>query len=733
MRNEDIRSKSFTLKELFHEVSYEIDYYQRDYAWGEDEVRILLRDLCGSFTEWSRNAEFRRRPRNAPQYFLGPFVYYEQRRGRRFLVDGQQRFVTLHLIFMHLRALMKDLNEDHSVYRLNQVVIKDDRSFSMGIPDHEPVLRAISEGHDYEPGYGDSLSRRNLWARSQQIEPFLRDALESVQYEPFIDWLLDRVALVGIQATSRDNGFRMFETMNDRGARLTAIDLLKSYLLSNAGADEERLNDRWRRMLSELTLDREGTGAPTRFVKAILRARYADPDNRGDRDQIEGNLNTWVRRNHSALGLSTPADYLRFVGDLVDTAKLFRTFLAASRELNSGFETIFFNERNGLGDQMVAILAALNSTDTATAANEKARQIADFIDRWYVMRVLQDLPVQPPDIDDLVYGTLVPALRKCHNASDVTSTLREMPVPGEVSILDATTYGLRGNNAHHVRYVLARVTAYVEQSVGRACDILDFLNGEKFHIEHLWPTHHRLVIEEIPDPVVFRTRRNQLGALGLLPARENSSLNDMPFREKIKTYARFNTLLGILGPGFNTRNTPLRDFVRNNELGGLLHSFGDRTPMTEIVETRQELILRLCAMIWDPNGQPHAAASRPPHRPRGGVPEPKPARHKAKRRTDVARMLNAGVLEAGARIVLTYKGVEHWATIDQDGGIILNATGGTPYNKVDDAGSAVRGTRCRGMVEWHAVREDGTRISLSDLRAQAIATGRLGRTRPQSR
>jgi hypothetical protein len=39
-----------------------------------------------------------------------------------------------------------------------------------------------------------------------------------------------------------------------------------------------------------------------------------------------------------------------------------------------------------------------------------------------------------------------------------------------------------------------------------------------FHIEHLWANHPGRVTDEITDPVVFRTLRNQLGDLGLLGA-----------------------------------------------------------------------------------------------------------------------------------------------------------------------------------------------------------------------
>lgn len=43
----------------------------------------------------------------AGQYFLGPFVYYEQSGDIRSLVDGQQRFTTLHLIFMWVSGLLR--------------------------------------------------------------------------------------------------------------------------------------------------------------------------------------------------------------------------------------------------------------------------------------------------------------------------------------------------------------------------------------------------------------------------------------------------------------------------------------------------------------------------------------------------------------------------------------------------------------------------------------------------
>ncbi|MEW2134216.1 DUF262 domain-containing protein [Streptomyces sp. NPDC005435] len=735
MGADEIRSQGFNLNELFRDVTYEIDYYQRDYTWGEEEVRTLLRDLCDSFRSWSGDVAYRRRPHTAPEYFLGPFVYHEPEKGRRFLVDGQQRFVTLHLLFLQLRLWAKEVEDSHTLDQLNRVITPDGKHFSVGITDHDPVLRAISEGRKYETGAGDSLSRRNLWARSRQLESQLVEELDAEELHHFTEWLLKRVVLVGIRAAGRDHGYRMFETMNDRGARLTAVDLLKSHLLSNVGAGEEQLNTQWQEMLRELSTDRDDPQAASRFIKAYLLARCAREGDADDRRQITTNLNVWVRHNATHLGLITgrPDRFLEFVQDLLDSARLYRPFLAATRTLKKDgdrLETVFFNERNGLGAQSVAVLAAIDPCDQPTAAKDKARLVAAYIDRWYALRILQDLPVQSADADSLIHTELVPLLRKCRTVDEVASALAGLVANEGGAIRDAVTLGLRGNNGPQIRYLLARATAYVEDACRRSYEVLDYLDAEKFHIEHLWANHHHRVRPEIPDKVVFRSLRNQLGGLGLLLGRENSSLNDLPLSEKTAVYVRGNILLGIMAPKYDLRNPVLREFIKTHQLDKLLRPFGAGDTMTSVVQTRQDLYLRLFEHIWEPRrlGLP---VTTPPPAPNGTAstaPVRRPQRRTATRgrRTQVAQMIQAQVLKAGTRIVLAYRSAEHWATIDEDGGIILAATGGTPYGRVDEAGAVARGTKtCQGMNEWHVEDETGQRISLRTVRDRAVDAGLL--------
>ena len=76
-----ITGKAFSPETLFHgRTTYAIEYYQREYAWGADEVRTLLTDLV---EEFERTGSARRtRWTSPPEFFLGPFVYADEHNGR---------------------------------------------------------------------------------------------------------------------------------------------------------------------------------------------------------------------------------------------------------------------------------------------------------------------------------------------------------------------------------------------------------------------------------------------------------------------------------------------------------------------------------------------------------------------------------------------------------------------------------------------------------------------------
>lgn len=725
LATKDIDVRPLSLKNLFDKSFYSIDFYQREYVWGEEEVRTLVVDLCEAFNDWVGAREYRRKPDRAPQYFLGPFVYYDdQDRDLRYLVDGQQRFTTLHLVFMSLRNIARQLDERAYDGLLNQVIRgygnRSRPRYRVDIADRSEVLDAIYDDKLYEPSRGDSLSVRNLWQRSQEIEPLLR-SIPPELYTSFVDWVLTRVVMAGIQASDSNNAFRIFESMNDRGARLTPVDLLKSYLLANAGGDEAILNDRWRHMLAELTSVRDDRTAPGQFLKAAFQGQFARLDgDASDIASIDSALNLWVRRNEALLGLVRADRFHALVERLIKLATTYRTFLHASRSLQPGLEEIYYNERNGLGAQMIAILAAVRAEDVLTVAKDKARRIAAFIDRWYVLRTLTEDSVGQRDLMQLI-RTLLPGLRGCRTAEEVSGVLAEQVIRDDPEAVTLENFGLRGTNRNQVKYLLARLTAYAMDGVGRRGAVDEYLDDARpYQIEHLFANKPERHQKEFPDPVAFRSQRNQFGGLVLLPYSENAGLGAMPLDEKVQRYGKENVLVGVLNKDFHLNFKNLREFIKRNQVEQFMRPFGHQTPMAEVISVRRELYLRLSAQIWslESMGIDDIPGYKGPFAVDAGD-KGAPAPAKSRPKTDVARMVAAGVIQSGQRIVMAYKGADHWAEIGVDGRVSLEATG-IRYNKVDDAGCIVRDSKtCNGMLHWYVPQEDGTRVNLRTLRDKA--------------
>ncbi|MFD6335472.1 DUF262 domain-containing protein [Streptomyces niveus] len=731
MENGAIEGNTFDLKSLFGQATYDIEYYQREYAWSAEDVRILVTDLFDAFERVPHDRLQHRH--DADVFFLGPFVYIEQPHHARFLVDGQQRFTTLHLLFLHLYRAASAWEQRDAVSKLDRVITDFGRGtrpqFRIDIEERQEALEALYRDRPYELPAGASLSLRNLHDRSRQIGELLDELLEeSDRCPPFVDWLLSKVVMVGIRAPSRDSGFRIFESMNDRGARLTPVDLVKSFLLSHVRTGEEKLNESWRHMLSELTGVRGDTDAPRKFLKAALLARYAtvSETETADSDNIDLALNIWVRKNSDRIGLRQPDDYHRFVEDLIRLASHHRTFLQASRQPyhHDGLAALFYNEVNGLTNQMALVLASIQPHDTDTEAKRKAALVANFLDRLFVERTLNDEPVQTKDFQPDIHR-LIPQLRTCTTHQDVSQLLSaQLP---DSTFEPITTLGMRGNNKAQVRYLLARLTAHVETEIGNPNLIADYLAQERtWQVEHLYANHPERHTHETPDPATFRAWRARIGVLVLLRRPDNASYNDLPLEVKRLRYAREKGLAAVLAPDYRKNHPALRVFIARHKVEQHFREFG-REPLQKIVEVRGELYRRLCAHIWDPQQlgfqplpPPTRTESTPPVTPWRPI---SPARLRPLR-TDLARMMRSGILAPGTQLHGERRGNRYTAQVDAEGFVLLDSGDRCP--SPDEAGKLVCGTRsCVGMTFWYVTSKDGRPVSLRELRTQAERDGRL--------
>ena len=279
-----IDGRARTVRELLDKSKYTIDFYQREFAWQERQVRELVDDLTGKFLDSYDPDHSRHEVESYGHYFLGSIVISHKRK-KRFIVDGQQRLTTLTLLLIFLHHLQEDRDEQVDVSNLIYSERYGVKSFNLDVPDRTEVMQCLLDGGQMDTaGMGESI--QNIAARYANIADHFPEEVGETALPFFTDWLLENVHLVEIEAYSDEDAYTIFETMNDRGLSLSLPEMLKGYVLANVRREEDQraVNSKWKSHMQ--ALKEVGEEEDVDFFKNWLRARHAEtirPGRKGQR------------------------------------------------------------------------------------------------------------------------------------------------------------------------------------------------------------------------------------------------------------------------------------------------------------------------------------------------------------------------------------------------------------------------------------------------------------------
>ena len=188
--------------------AFYVPAYQRGYRWGRDEVGRLLDDIWAS---------------DGKQYYLQPVVVKAMPDGRWELIDGQQRFTTLYLIFQFM--VDQGLQSAGPGYTLEYETRAGSQAF-LQVPNEEDRESNIDFHHIYcayerIQEWFESRAHRKQWAANKLYE-YLFESVKVIWYEAPPD--LDSIAL--------------FTRLNVGRIPLTDAELVKALVLAKSG--EER-------------------------------------------------------------------------------------------------------------------------------------------------------------------------------------------------------------------------------------------------------------------------------------------------------------------------------------------------------------------------------------------------------------------------------------------------------------------------------------------------------------
>jgi Protein of unknown function DUF262/Protein of unknown function (DUF1524) len=219
---------------LFTNSKYRVPRYQRPYSWSADHIEDFWTDL----QEGGANT------------FLGSFVFNHEslkKDGYLEIIDGQQRLLTITLFMALLRNIALELGDEKFAERLQRKCIAFEDLTGAESYRIQPgdSLREFFEGqiqHLSLPAWPAKQTKEHglIVSNYGSLKELVMERLESKgdkseKLEELQRLWVRTAALrvIQIDINSEEDAYTIFETVNARGAELTAADLLKNLIFRN--------------------------------------------------------------------------------------------------------------------------------------------------------------------------------------------------------------------------------------------------------------------------------------------------------------------------------------------------------------------------------------------------------------------------------------------------------------------------------------------------------------------
>jgi hypothetical protein len=265
----NFKTENNTLRKLIgNGLTYRIPRFQRDYSWTNEEWEDLWMDLLGTLKQEGESA-----------HYMGYLVLQSEDDKTFDVIDGQQRLTTTSIIVLAVlkniqRLIDAGIDADASQQRMRQI-----QQTYVGYLDPVTLVarpkltlnrnnNAYYQNHLVELGHlpqrgfraSEHLLRKAFEWFDRRVADYLKQSTgnESMRLAQLVEDMSDKLFFTVITVTDELNAYKVFETLNARGVRLSATDLLKNYLFSvlDRGGESDHelrnLEDRWEAIVGRL-------------------------------------------------------------------------------------------------------------------------------------------------------------------------------------------------------------------------------------------------------------------------------------------------------------------------------------------------------------------------------------------------------------------------------------------------------------------------------------------------
>ena len=602
-----IENYKYTIEQAFRDCFYIVPDYQREYVWSDREVHQLLDDIneqLGSAID--------------KEYFIGMVLVSEiaGHNGHFEVIDGQQRLTTFFLLLCALRHLFQGekqhqiLNNlistsyttsagdmetalkfnpcyDNASELMQQLVVLDS--------DPQTVVTAVANS-----GIRSFGSLENLLNAYGTIHRYLQENYaEAAELRRFWGYLANNVVFIQI-STDVSSALKIFETINERGVGLNPMDLLKNLLFTQVNQQEfTRLKNEWKKITSPLEKAKE---KPLRFLRYYLMANYAISNERKDYIVREDEIYDWFTNKANAALCAYEANPFEFVRKVVRNVELYLNFTKGFA--NDGEPSLAMDNLKRLCGGAFSLHYVL-----LLAVSNLPRELFDYfvhqLESFLFYYIFTKTPTKELERNFSLWADELREIATLSNEGEqrgqlstfIEQRFQKNMANKQDSLNDLLKrYGLYSMQKYRTRYLLAKLTQYVDMAYLGAKTQGSLQDYFKLEIEHILPDNPKLELraafQQANPDALYDECKNRLGNLTLLEKPINIVAGNDFYEKKLPEYQKCknyltSSLSGLMEVGSNTSISRINQKLRAFD-----------TWSAHSIDERQAMLAELIGDIW---------------------------------------------------------------------------------------------------------------------------------------
>lgn len=540
--------------EIESKMIYKIPKYQREYTWGINEWNQLFDDIIS----------------NEEGYFLGSYICVTKSAmgiPELEVIDGQQRFTTISIllaaIYTKLNANRDNLDEDDISTLIN---IRKELTYSEEKGVYKPKLlpqvqnsnlddylsllfeNNIISGKIKKP---NNAGNRRIYKAfkyfNKCIDEYVNENISDNKSETTILLELkdkfNEAIIVGIEVDSHKDAYMLFESLNNRGVPLSAVDLIKNTLISAAESSKrsDECYEEWKTALGYLT---DEYSTQERFFRQYYNAF------REKLNQPFLNENPSKRYPLAYLATRTTLleiyeklikkDFESFLENLVKEACIYSIIINNSDEDRIYKDKLLDLERIQGAPSYILLLYILTEQERLSLTDKQILELVDMLTVFFVRRNITDIP-NTRNLNKIFMDIIenIKNMKGEEICNYIKNNLKEISSSDEIF-----EQKLRGpvydENPEATRYILCSIES-LHQTKETYTDLWRRDNSNKYvwTIEHIFPEGQNIPeswVNMIADGNREKAKEylekyvHTLGNLTITGY--NQSLSNMPFIDK---------------------------------------------------------------------------------------------------------------------------------------------------------------------------------------------------------